>query len=212
VVAKDPPAELIEVAKWWGAFSPGGNMSAEHPAPLLVETIDEAEEAFDDLCDVADEAMSKRGPGNSMWARVEEKARRLALIYACSEHPFEPVIDGPAARWACELAIHNTLRMLYLADSWISEGMFDARQKALARGIMDRGGRVSRHELCRMTQSMNKRERKDLIENMLETGQLIESVEKTKTKPRTLYVIAEAAGESVNSPESVIGPRIFPSA
>jgi hypothetical protein len=210
VVAKDPPEVLIEVAKWWGAFNPGGNMGVEHPAPKLIETVDDAENAFDDLCDVADEAMAKRGPGSSMWARVEEKARRLALVYACSEHPSEPVIDGPAARWACELAIHNTRRMLYLADSWISEGIFDSRQKALARGIIDRGGSVTRHELCRMTQSMNKRERKDLIENMLETGQLIETAEKTATKPRLVYRLADS--ESVNPSESVNGPRIFPSA
>ena len=177
VEARPVPTDILEVAKWWGKFKGGpGNLTPENPDPLLVETVDEAEIAFDRLGELADREAgageSKRMRGAALWRRAEEKARKLALVYACSANHENPIIDGPAAEWGCQIAEHNTRRMLYLAESWISDGWFDARQKAVLRGIKDRGGSVTRNELTRMTQSMTIRDRQQIIDNLLESEQI----------------------------------------
>jgi hypothetical protein len=69
--------------------------------------------------------------GMAIWARANEKARRLALIYACSEDHQNPVIGENAAQWAFEFVDHQTRRMLFMAGGHVSENEFDARCKAV---------------------------------------------------------------------------------
>jgi hypothetical protein len=67
----------------------------------------------------------------AIWARANEKARRLALVYACSANHLDPRIDADAARWACAFVEHQTRRMLFMAAEYVSENEFDARCKKL---------------------------------------------------------------------------------
>lgn len=67
----------------------------------------------------------------AIWARANEKARRLALIYACSANHQDPRINVDAVRWACEFVEHQTRRMLFMAGTNVSENEFDARCKKL---------------------------------------------------------------------------------
>src|SRR5262249_58144259 len=69
--------------------------------------------------------------GMAIWARANEKARRLALIYACSADHADPRITVEAARWACEFVDHQTRRMLFMSAEYVAENDFDARCKKL---------------------------------------------------------------------------------
>jgi hypothetical protein len=188
--AAEVPGAILEVARWWGAFKPGGNLAGKHPEPLVVKTTQEAHEVFDAFANQIDAEM-RRGDGeeSSLWARTEEKACRLALIYACSANRDEPVIDEGAARWACELSEHLTRRMLHLASRWVSEGQFDANVKRVVRILTDAGGSMSASILSRKAQWMNGRERRDVIDHLVEADQLTVSVEKGVTKPRTVLAL-----------------------
>ncbi|GAG25492.1 unnamed protein product, partial [marine sediment metagenome] len=79
------PHSIIEAARWWGDFIRSGNLAQQHPEPVVVEYTDEAGMLFDALADRV-EAEAEHGdlPAQTLWARVEEKACRLALVYACS--------------------------------------------------------------------------------------------------------------------------------
>jgi hypothetical protein len=63
--------------------------------------------------------------------RAYEKARRLALIYACSVDRENPEITTEAVAWSGAFALHQTRRMLYMARQYASESEFDARRKRL---------------------------------------------------------------------------------
>jgi len=182
-----PPPAIVEAAQWWGDFEPSGNLRREHPDPKIIESTAAADRAFDDFADRVDVELQKRDSGSSLWARAEEKACRLALVYACSENREAPVININAARWACQLAEYLTLRLLFLANHWVSDGTFDARQKKVLRVIRDMGGEIAQRDLSRKTQWLSQRERTEIIDNLLETGQLVRRNEATRTKPKTVY-------------------------
>ena len=79
--------------------------------------------------------------------------------------------------------------MLYIAHEWVAEGNFDARQKRVLRIVRRAGGTISRSVLCRKTQWLTLRERQEVVDNLLETGQLGQVVEKTATKPGVTYAL-----------------------
>jgi hypothetical protein len=186
------PAPLVEAARWWGEFSPGGNLSREHPEPLLVTTTPEAGRAFDEFAAVVDrESAGTDNASRPLWARAEEKACRLALVYACSANRVGPVVDEAAARWACALSEHLTRRTLFLAQQWVADGEFDARQKKVLRIIREAGGQICHSELYSRTRSLTPRERQEVLENLGQTGQVVVRTESTATKPRVVYALPE---------------------
>ena len=181
------PPSIIEAARWWAEFRPSGNLGSEHPDPAVVPATSAASAVFDQLARVVDHQLSHAHNGQrALWARVEEKACRLALVYACSEHREQPQVSVAAA-WACELSEYLTRRMLFLAYEWVADGQFDAKQKRVKRIIRQAGGRISRSELCRKTQSLTQRERQEVLDNLRETGQVRETVLQTKGRSRVQY-------------------------
>lgn len=179
-----PPA-VLETARWWGEFTPGGNLSEQNPEPRVVDYTADAWELFDALAELAD-AESERGH-SALWARAEEKACRLALVYACSADRESPVIDGGAARWACELSAYLTRRLIFRAHEWIADGEFDAKQKKVLRVIRAAGGEISQRELGRSTRAWPVRERDEVLENMEATGQIRRDTQPTGGRPKTVY-------------------------
>lgn len=121
-------------------------------------------------------------------AKVSRTMKRLALVYACSAAPSEPVIDADAARWACAVSGYLTQRLLHLASHWVAEGEFDARQKKVLRIIRDAGGVIGHSDLYNRTRSLTPRERQEVLENLIQTGQMEVRTENTATRPRVTYV------------------------
>jgi hypothetical protein len=131
------PASIVETARWWADFKPGGNLDNEHPDPIRVPTTPEARRAIKEFKDAIDEGPYKTAqiqlddPGMALWSRAGEKAHRLALIYACSADRENPVITLDAARWAVAFALHQTQRMMYMMRRHASESEFDSKRKRL---------------------------------------------------------------------------------
>ncbi len=67
----------------------------------------------------------------AVWARAYEKACKLALVYAVSEHALQPRIRQPATRWACQFVAHQTRQMLFMAGQHVADGEFDAQCKRM---------------------------------------------------------------------------------
>jgi hypothetical protein len=135
-IDKPIPASILDTARWWANYQPGGNLNHEHPSPRLIPHNDDAQAVFRAFRASADAEYNIAEDKNdqvamSIWTRAHEKARRLAMIYACSERHENPQITAAAARWACEFVGHQTRRMLYMAQRYASEGEFDARRKRL---------------------------------------------------------------------------------
>lgn len=182
------PEPIVEAAGWWGAYKPGNHAGGSRPQPLVVKATPDAQAVFDAFAARIDIEMRM---GNevalSLWARTEEKACRLALVYACSANREQPEIDAAAAQWACDLSEHLSRRMLHLASRWVTEGAFDARVKRVVRILTDAGGVMSASDLTRKTQWMSVRERREVMEHLVEAERLSVRTEPTNSKPRTTY-------------------------
>jgi hypothetical protein len=133
------PVSVVTTARWWAEFQPGqrsASLSVWHPEPKVVDQTAEAAQVLSDFRKLADDEYAgaeDRGDPAAMaiWARAYEKARRLALLYACSEKHATPVIHPEAAAWASLFAAHQTRRMLFMAGCHASESDFDAKRKKL---------------------------------------------------------------------------------
>ena len=138
-VVKPIPDWIITTARWWAEFQPGdrrGNLQHWHPVPRVIELAPGALDRLRQFRERADDEYSLAEDKNdpvrmAIWARANEKARRLALVYACSKNHEAPLIDLDGASWAAELVDHQTRRMLFMANQHVSENEFDARCKKL---------------------------------------------------------------------------------
>ena len=81
----------------------------------------------------------------ALWSRGAEKTAKLALLYALSENPYDPLITDTAVDWGWRLVSHLTKRLLYQASVYVHDNEFDAlRQKAL-RYLRDYGNGSLNH-------------------------------------------------------------------
>lgn len=184
------PQSLVDVAKWWGDYQPGGNLRAEHPEPRVVPIAPEADEILEKLDRRADEQAALLGePMGTLWTRTTEKARKLALIYACSANHESPTINHDAALWGSSASDYLTRRMIYLAHQWVAEGPFDAKRKRVLRVIRSAGpAGITRTMLCRRTRALQSRERIEIIDALVACGDVDVVSEETSGAPRVRYV------------------------
>ncbi len=170
------PEAIVQTARWWIDFQPGGNLDHEHPEPRVIPADAAAQAIFDALDRDAEAGQAELGePLGTLWTRATEKARKLALLYACSRHAAEPGIDEAAARWGCELSRYLTRRLIYLSSQWVAENPFDAKRKRVLRLIAAAGEPgLSRSELYARTRAFTTRERAEVLEALLLCGDIRE--------------------------------------
>ena len=131
-----PPA-ILATARYWSQLGPGtGDLANWHPTPSVVEQDEKAASALDDFRAFADDRYAEAEEKDDLaamavWARAYEKACKLALVYAVSEHALQPRIRQSATRWACQFVDHQTRQMLFMAGQHVADGEFDARCKRM---------------------------------------------------------------------------------
>jgi hypothetical protein len=126
------PARILETARWWAEFRPGtGNLEVWHPEPRVVLQTEEArqilvETRLEAEAEYALAEAAENEAGTTVWGRVSEHARKLALLYAISENHIEPQIGLAATDWARRFVTHQARRMLFMAQSHVAENPFQA--------------------------------------------------------------------------------------
>ena len=182
------PESILEKARFWGKFTVNLDPRTGQPDPVVVRCTDKANEIFDALAERVDEEMINGDSAcRALWSRVEENTCRLSLIYACSRDPEHLEIDADASQWASDLSVHLVQRMLFLADQWVADGAFDAHQKKVLRILREKGGSISRTELTRRTQSLKGRDRDEVINNLIEAGQIVRRKKTTSGRAKVIY-------------------------
>ncbi|OHB50491.1 MAG: hypothetical protein A2Y10_18000 [Planctomycetes bacterium GWF2_41_51] len=133
------PESIIRAAKYWVEFKPGtGNFANFHPVAVCVPHSEAAKAMQRTFGRTADSMYDKAQEQADLvtmaiWGRAAEKARRLALIYSCSENAINPVITEAAVQWATSLVTYTTERMLYMASQYVCESDFHSSCQKLLR-------------------------------------------------------------------------------
>jgi hypothetical protein len=189
------PKELVDEVLWWGKFDPGGGDIGQRP--LVVETTADARRIMVDFETFAEQERRRLGdPLGSLWPRAMEKANKLALLYACSENHLKPMIGEAASRWATAMLDYLTRRLSYLASRWLAENRQESMAKRLLRIIEARGASgIGRSDITRLTQFLSIRDRNEVLETLVESGEVAVRTVPTGTKPKTIYVAMQFAAE-----------------
>jgi hypothetical protein len=138
------PGRLVDTARWWGNYQPGehrGNLIGFYPVPVIVPYSEQAKAIINDFRQSADNEYAqaedrKDEVAMTVWGRANENARKLALLYACSENHVCPQISVDAVRWASAFVEHQIQRMLYMAYQYVSTNEFDAECKKALRYLI----------------------------------------------------------------------------
>ena len=130
---------ILEVARYWAQLLAENLDEDGNEVPLVPILVPHTQQALelvtsyriqaDEEYTLAENAGAEAGM--ALWARANEKARRLALIYACSENPRHPRITEEAVNWANSFVSHLTRRMLFQTRYHAQEGKFAEQCQAL---------------------------------------------------------------------------------
>ena len=171
------PTPIEKAAHWWSEFNPGGgNLDGAYPEPATVEYSGDAHAVLSEGRREAESEYSKAeikgdNVSTTVWGRVDEQTRKLALIYAVSADREAPVIDGGAATWARAFVTYQAKRMLFMALRHVSDSPFQAEcQKFKMKLGAFSGKSVSHSVISRKMRHLKRTELREVIDALIEQG------------------------------------------
>ena len=195
-----PPDSLIEMIQKWYARRPGvegdtdlGDFMVYHgktgatqqavPKQIEVPRSKEAEKIFVEL-DKMGMAIAKKDPViGCLWKKAEEQARRIALIVACGEEYENPAITASHAEYACRLMKYVISGFDKYVLPEIAVNQLQVKKKRICLFVEAGGpGGVRHRDVVKKTRFCNMRERKDMIDDLIEAGDIV-----IKPVGKTLY-------------------------
>jgi len=193
------PQDILEVAEFWQEktrASAKHNLSWENPDPPTAPYRGQAGKLLfefqrqSDLQHRAAEAQDE--VAKAVWSRAAENARKLALLYACSENHRQPAITEQAVRWAIDFVNHQIRRQIYMAGLYAAENKFHADCLKLKEKLRQAPGRKMQHSDLLKNMRMDKDTFKKLVDTMCEQGDIqIETMEQV-TKKGVFYKLCTA--------------------
>ena len=187
LLANLPPTDnLVATIQRWLAPR-GGNLAAINPKPTIMAATPDAKAIWISLQQFClDRERDTDDIYGSLWARCGEKARKLALMHACSREIQE--VDEEAATWGRAVAEHLTSKLTIVGSRWIAESPYEDRCKRVMRYVEDRpGSRCGLSDLLRgPMRSMPRREREEVLNHMYDLGLLDTFSEQTNGRPRQI--------------------------
>ena len=169
------PERIRSASKWWAEFQPGGDLHTEFPVPAIVEQTSGAQHLLIESreraeAEYAKAEASRDAVGTTVWGRVSEQTRKLALIYAISENHNEPMINADAVRWASALVMHQTRRMLFMAQGHTAENPFHGDCLRLINKLREAPGNSLAHSVLLKRMKMDARRFAELIDTLIQSG------------------------------------------
>jgi len=173
---RELPPRVLATARWWADYRPGtGNLEDWHPVPAVVEHTDEARRLLIETREEAEAEYTKAEAGSdpvgtTVWGRVSEQVRKLALLHAIGENHQSPRIGLAAVEWASRFVMHQTRRMLFMAQSHVAENPFHAECLKLIQKLRDAPGQELSHQMLLKRMKMDARSFRELIDTLVQRG------------------------------------------
>ena len=177
-IIRDLPPRVLATAKWWADYRPGtGNLENWHPVPNIIEHSDEAKRLLIETRLEAEAEYSKAeeacdSVGTTVWGRVSEQVRKLALLHAISENHQSPRISLAAVEWASRFVMHQTRRMLFMAASHVADNPFHAECLKLLDKLRDAPNSELPHSVLLKRMKMDAKTFSVLIETLAQQGDI----------------------------------------
>ena len=150
-----PSDSLIRAATYLANLDVNGNLTNEYPKPLIITETPEATAALREVQQECDRRYNfyeaqNEGAAKALWARAHEKVCKLAMLHGISGNVYNPLITDKSVKWAWKFIDHLTQRMLYMADRYVYENIFDEKCQRAIRKLQEHGGRLPHSKLLRL--------------------------------------------------------------
>jgi len=190
----DIPDSILEVGEYWAAYTykSAGNLVNEFVRPDVVPLSPEAEalmiqaqETFDAEYDAL-YGTDQEGI-MSAWARAGENMKKLALNYAISVNPPDPVIDLEAMQWASTFMFYSVQVSIYNYTLAKERTKYDDECRKFLR-ILERqpGGKMAHSEALKKLK-IDAKAFAALVATMFERGQIRAIQIPGKGRSQTIY-------------------------
>lgn len=194
-----PTPRIQETAQFWANFNPGkGNLDKFYPTPKIVPYTEDAKALLIDArkaCEAEYKLAESRGDpvGTTVWGRTSEHIRKLALIYAISVNHREPEIDASAARWATRFMLHQTRRMLFMAQGHVAANPFHAECLKAKQKLRDAPDKILAHSVLLKRMKMDAVSFQRMMETLIDQGDVCPISQATAGRPQRGYQLVESA-------------------
>ncbi|QDU71057.1 DUF3987 domain-containing protein [Mucisphaera calidilacus] len=201
---RDLPERVVEAADWWSKFHPGdrrGNLINVHPVPAVVEYSDQAKRLLVETreqaeAEYADAEAKCDSVGTTVWGRVSEQTRKLALLHAISENRQSPRIGADAVRWASAFVMHQTRRMLFMAAGHVSDNPFHAECLKAVEKLRNTPGNQLAHSVLLKRMKMDAKSFATLVETLVQQGDIEVSTASTHGRSMRAYRLVGGVKEA----------------
>jgi Bifunctional DNA primase/polymerase, N-terminal/Protein of unknown function (DUF3987) len=195
---RELPVRVLEAAKWWNEFQPTtGNLENFHPEPVIVEYTDDAKRLLIDgriACEAeyAKSEQNRDSVGTTVWGRVNENSRKLALVYAISESLESPCIGARAATWGIEFATHQARRMLFQVQNRVADNSFETECLKFMQKLRDAPNQTLPHSVALKRMKIDARRFMEMVTTLEQRGDIGTVIAPTAGRPvRTYRLIDE---------------------
>ena len=191
------PSRILETARWWADFRPGtGNLQDWHPVPRVVPHTDEAKRILIDTRLEAEVEYAKAESsgdmvGTTVWGRVSEHARKLALLFAVSENHERPEIGRAAAEWARRFVVHQTRRALFMAQAHVADNPFHAECLKFLKKLREAPEQELAHSVLLKRMKVDSRNFLSLVETLEQRGDIVIRTQSTSGRAGRFYRLTE---------------------
>jgi hypothetical protein len=179
-----------QVATLHRAFPKADWLIGNHDA--LTEYTEEARRVFVAgrlECEAEYSRAEQRGAvvGTTVWGRANEHSRKLALLHAISVDHRKPRIDADAARWGTRFVMHQTRRLLFMAQNHVADNPFHAECLKLIRKLRHAPGGRLPHSVLLKRMKIDARIFQDLINTLEQQGDIATVMQATTGQSQREY-------------------------
>lgn len=190
-----PSDSLIRAATYLANLDVNGNLTNEYPKPLIITETPEATAALREVQQECDRRYNfyeaqNEGGAKALWARAHEKVCKLAMLHGISGNVYNPLITEKSVRWAWKFIDHLTQRMLYMADRYVYENIFDEKCQRAIRKLQEHGGRLPHSKLLRLLHE-SADSMKKIAETLQEKGTVQVEYDSSVRPAAKIYRLAE---------------------
>ena len=191
------PESLLNEIKGWMKFSAvAGDLAWENPTPFIVPHSSDALERFEaHELNVAKKSKSESAIRAALWRGTAEITAKLALLFACSRSRNPLMITIKDVELAIKLSNWLTRRKVTLCDDHVAENAVEDASKRVYRIIKSVGSKgISLTGLTHKTRWLSRRDRTEIITDLILSKNIVETEIGTSTKPKRVFMAKVNAG------------------
>lgn len=176
--ATSPPASLLEKLNKWHKkplnSTPSGELGHLLLNPDVIPITDGAVDILEDFEDYLHD-LKQETPEElrSIYSRTAELSEKIALIIAAGKNFEKPIIKEEDIVYGIKLTKYLSEYLRYVAQNFMADNAYEHELKNVLK-IIRAAGKIQKSELSRKTQKLQTYLRNDILENLIESSQIIE--------------------------------------